>query len=195
MKYDFLALGLVLAQASLGYGVDEKTFTLKDNTQLLCQRMKSGHLEKEEALFVKAFSKAYEGISLETLKIKSLPEFLKGAFVDERDDLNNNKPMDFFIAKVGDGLVGLISFEKTGEKTVYIRQLAVDPGLKGRGIGKALVSLCALQYPEVAQLILATRRINTEARGFYTALGFNETKQVPHDLNVERYVGFEKALA
>ena len=194
MKYNFLIASFIISCGFSSYSFDHVKLSTKMGT-VDCIRIVRGDLKDEQALFVKTFAAAYADIPLQTLGITDKSSFLASAFSGEVEDLHAGKPVAIFSAKINDTVVGYISFEQTPEgKTVYIRQLAVDPEFKGQGIGKSLVLLCQKYYPDAEKIILATRRVNQEARGFYTALGFNETTETPHGLNPERYVGYEQVI-
>ena len=64
----------------------------------------------------------------------------------------------------------------TGERDGYVGELAVDESAARRGIGRALVEAARAwaQDQGLANLTLHTGAFNTNARAFYTALGFRE---------------------
>jgi len=166
----------------------------QQQTITIAHLSKDDDLKEVEQLFIRTFKDAYKDIPLDVLKIENLDAFLKAAFEDEPEELK--KPNVFCtIAKNANSIVGVISFEPTEQQNeVYIRQLAIDPAIQKQGIGSTLVASITKQLPATTRIIVATRRVNKPAWKFYEKLGFQVCEQVPHELNPERYVGFEKEL-
>ena len=167
------------------------------NSIVTIEYVTSGALEEEKKVFIRAFQAAYEGIPLAVLNVESIEAFLEAAFEDEPLDLNNpNKNVSCAVAKKGEAIVGVIFFEPgLQENEVYIRQLAVEPAEQKQGIGQQLMMSIQTALPKTERLVVATRAVNVPARNFYKKIGFTECKEVPHGLNPERYVGYEKDLA
>ena len=170
------------------------TNTLSALAEIKIEYVKSGNLEEAQVVFNRAFKEAYKDIPLDVLKVESLDSFLKAAFEDEPIDLNNpDKHVICAIAKNGEKIVGLITFEPTeNPNEVYIRQLAVDPEMQKKGIGQQLMNTVKTSLPTTKKILLATRKVNTPACKFYKKLGFHECVQVPHGLNPARNIGFDK---
>jgi len=79
----------------------------------------------------------------------------------------------FLAAKEDNKVVGYISFYTIFDET-EIANLCVDPSLRGRGIGKALV-LQVMEFAKengVKKLMLEVRKSNEVAIGLYRGLGF-----------------------
>jgi len=166
------------------------------NAPITVEFVTGGALEEEKAVFTRSFKDAYKDIPLDVLKVESLDAFLQAAFEDEPLDLNNpNKKVVCAVAKSEETLVGVIFFEPTErENEVYIRQMAVDPSMQRKGVGQLLMATIQTTLPTTTRLIVATRKVNKPACNFYQKIGFKQCEQVPHGLNPERYVGFEKDI-
>jgi ribosomal protein S18 acetylase RimI-like enzyme len=97
-----------------------------------------------------------------------------------RQRLRQPHAESFFIGAFDEKwLVGIVAFyRERGQKSQhkgYIISMYVSPGLRGRGIGKALVSEAIAQartVPGIEQLLLAVITTNTSARQLYRSLGF-----------------------
>lgn len=154
------------------------------------------YLQQAEEVFIKAFSKAYKDVSLATLKIENLNSFLKEAFNDAIIDLKNpQKNLSCFVATKDNKVIGVIFFAPTKQvNEVYIAQLAVDPAMQRFQIGTKLMDTVIQTYPQTKKIVLTTRKINEEARAFYTKSGFTLTTQVFEGYNPERYMSFEKKI-
>lgn len=164
------------------------------SAEVTIEFVKGGDLSEAQVVFNRAFKDAYKDVSLDVLKVESLDAFLQAAFEDEPLDLNNpSKKVVCAIAKEAGRTIGFITFEPTeNSDEVYVRQLAVDPVVQKKGVGHKLMAAIDETFPKTKRIVLATRKVNTPACNFYKKQGFQECKQVPHGLNPERYVGFEK---
>ena len=79
-----------------------------------------------------------------------------------------------FVATVDDLAVGLIGAQRENTDTVYLYSLWLDPGARGRGVGRALVS-AAVDWARGERARAVTLRVSTHnatARGVYEGLGF-----------------------
>ena len=106
-----------------------------------------------------------------------------------------SQPLDetFTLGAYASGtLVGMVAFfRETGEKDRhkgYVVSMYVEPGYRGKGIGRALVSAVitrARQVPGVVQLQLAVVTSNVAARHLYACLGFVAYGLEPRALRME----------
>jgi ribosomal protein S18 acetylase RimI-like enzyme len=73
------------------------------------------------------------------------------------------------------GLAALVVTTQVAPGTAHIAQLVVDPAVQGRGMGRALVRLAALQAQAAGacRLTLIVGPGNTAARALYAGLGFS----------------------
>jgi ribosomal protein S18 acetylase RimI-like enzyme len=79
-----------------------------------------------------------------------------------------------FVVTIDDRPVGLIGAQRENTETVYLYSLWLDPGARGRGLGRALVS-AAIEWARDERARAVTLRVNTDntaARGVYEGLGF-----------------------
>ncbi|MGZ3626420.1 MAG: GNAT family N-acetyltransferase [Ktedonobacteraceae bacterium] len=84
------------------------------------------------------------------------------------------------VAVEGEVIVGFVRGLTDGSITMYIADLVVDVGLRGCGIGRALLEACHSLYPTTRLDLLATE----DARALYKACGF----RVIHDGMRKSYV-------
>lgn len=109
--------------------------------------------------------------------IPSLVQFLQ-PFVDDghllpRTFSEMEELLDgFFIAEVGDKLVGCAALEIYNRKLAEIRSLAVSPDARGMGVGKKLVQACVDMAKE--HHIFEIMAISAEER-FFASCGFDYT--------------------
>jgi ribosomal protein S18 acetylase RimI-like enzyme len=84
----------------------------------------------------------------------------------------------------GDGLAGAVVGERWEDGVGYVAELAIDPGARGQGLGRALVValLAAFDATGLTVAELSVRAGNTTALGLYASVGFVE------DFRQERWV-------
>jgi ribosomal protein S18 acetylase RimI-like enzyme len=87
----------------------------------------------------------------------------------------------FVLVAEADGtVVGFASGEErrhwSGDPELYVGELAVDPQYEGRGVGRALIDGVTEHAKQrgLTTITLDTGAANTDARGFYRRLGFEE---------------------
>ncbi|GAA3133001.1 ribosomal protein S18 acetylase RimI-like enzyme [Kribbella aluminosa] len=79
-----------------------------------------------------------------------------------------------------DGVVGFVSGEErthwAGEPELYVGELVVAPQHEGRGVGRALMDAVVdhARQQGLTAITLDTGAANTNARAFYSRLGFAE---------------------
>jgi ribosomal protein S18 acetylase RimI-like enzyme len=72
------------------------------------------------------------------------------------------------------GLVGLIGAQRQSPDVVYLYSLWLEPGMRGRGLGRDLV-IAAVDWARGHRARVVTLRVdadNATARGVYEQLGF-----------------------
>jgi GNAT superfamily N-acetyltransferase len=91
-----------------------------------------------------------------------------------------------------DRLEGCCLLTKTDDKTVRLRQMAVNAGLQGKGIGRVLMA-----FAENVARDLGFRKLTMHARksalGFYEKLGYNVCSNEFEEVTIPHYV-MEKEL-
>ncbi len=91
-----------------------------------------------------------------------------------------------------DKLEGCCLLTKTDDKTVRLRQMAVNAGLQGKGIGRVLMI-----FAENVARDLGFRKLTMHARksalGFYEKLGYNVCSNEFEEVTIPHYV-MEKEL-
>jgi ribosomal protein S18 acetylase RimI-like enzyme len=91
--------------------------------------------------------------------------------VTRQADWNEADPSSsHFVAMAGDVLVGYARLVADGG-TGHVRQVAVIPGMRGRGIAADLV-VCALAHAREMRLVLACLNARERAVSTYERLGF-----------------------
>ena len=87
-----------------------------------------------------------------------------------------------FVAVEADGIVGFVTVAErkhfTGVAEAYVGELAVVEDAEGRGVGRALMGAVEAWARDrgLARISLDTGTANAGARGFYAALGYEETE-------------------
>lgn len=160
------------------------------NPTIILEWLKQGDLKEEEAVFAKSFAVAYNILPEDTDRfLISAQE----AFKQEVLDFNNPSKKIYCVNAKKDGtVVGFMTFENTQKQhEVYIRQMAVDPSMWGKGIGTTLMSSIFDKLPDTQRIVLVTRKVNTGAQAFYKKLGFKASEYTHEGLSPERYMGFE----
>jgi GNAT superfamily N-acetyltransferase len=81
------------------------------------------------------------------------------------------------VAAADGALVGFVRALTDGEVTIYIAELLVVPGWRGRGLGRALLEACHLLYPHTRLDLLSTESADRfyEANGFRSFQGFRKS--------------------
>jgi GNAT superfamily N-acetyltransferase len=86
-----------------------------------------------------------------------------------------------FVAVEADGIVGFVTIAErkhfTGVAEAYVGELAVAEDAEGRGVGRALIEAVEAwaRARDLTRISLDTGTANAGARGFYAALGYEET--------------------
>jgi ribosomal protein S18 acetylase RimI-like enzyme len=94
---------------------------------------------------------------------------------------------------VDDHLVGLIGAQRQSAEAVYLYSLWLEPGMRGRGLGRDLVA-AAVEWARNQRARVVTLRVdvaNAAARGVYEQLGFGvtETSTAADELTMSLSVG------
>jgi ribosomal protein S18 acetylase RimI-like enzyme len=65
-----------------------------------------------------------------------------------------------------------------GEQVLYVPELAVHPARQGEGLGSALLEALACEFDSHSELRLTMRAVDSGAREFYDAHGFEQVERV-----------------
>ena len=130
------------------------------------------------------------------LAIAENAEFVLRATVDDwlRDGFGPQARFTAFVAQQAGAVVGMVTaseryYTSWAGCTLYIQDIYVDPGWRGRGIGAALIGcVAALALARGRPLVELTVREDNPARGLYSRLGF-------HQVECANYVVAGPALA
>jgi len=95
--------------------------------------------------------------------------------IDRISDYYLEKNGGFWVALIDDKTVGMFGLEPSGDNTMELRRMYVDPDFRRRGIAAKM-----LQYAEdtcrqdnVAQLDLSTSEVQGDALAFYRQAGYS----------------------
>ena len=105
----------------------------------------------------------------------------------------------FFVMRREGQVVGSVGVERIGDATAELHRLYLDPDLRGRGLGRALVlavlDWCRLQG--IPRLTLWSDTRFDRAHLLYERMGFTRTgeRELPGDPNQTREYGFERPVA
>lgn len=94
----------------------------------------------------------------------------RGAFLYE---LQQNRVARCYVVREGGRLVGYICVWEVADE-LHITNIAVHPGLRRRGVGRALLRavLDDARQRALQMVVLEVRPSNVEARGLYESFGF-----------------------
>jgi len=104
----------------------------------------------------------------------------------------------FFVVREGERIVGSVGVNRVGDGTAELHRLYLDPALRGRGLGEALVNtiLDWCRTHGVPRLVLWSDTRFTHAHRLYLRTGFRQTgeRELPEDINQTREYSFERAV-
>ncbi len=189
------------------------TVTLKNNSMVDVIKLEPEDLEdrdilmRAKELFIKTFLEVYEEYSPEQLYLENKSELrplIEVAFESEENDFINKKKEALFVVArdvESNKIIGFVSYDNTEtseNRTIYIRQLAIDRAYRKQGLGKALVldmiKIIAQNQPAV--VMVCARKINESAISFYHKLNFQDAlmKDVHPELPEHKWCGFKLSL-
>ena len=100
-------------------------------------------------------------------------------------DVENDSEEELFCALRGDDVIACLLLKPVDERTMKLRQMAVDPHFQKSGVGSALVRF-AEQWARTREVAAITMDARTEAVRFYERLGYAtdgkpfESVGIPH---------------
>jgi len=105
----------------------------------------------------------------------------------------------FFVVSREGSIVGSVGVERTADGAAELHRLYLDPDLRGRGLGRALV-LAVLEWCRVhgiGRLTLWSDTRFARAHLLYERMGFERIgeRELPEDPNRTREYGFARAVA
>jgi ribosomal protein S18 acetylase RimI-like enzyme len=178
--------------------------TIKNQSYTFEMLDKNDNVAADKNVFVAAFKKAYETISLEQLQITNLDEFLSNSFDGDQKLLEQEKNGFTFIhVKDKENTVACLTVEQDSETDAtgnqiqkpsgYISILAVEPTYARKGIGEKLVQTSFSLIPNLQKMKVNPRKINKTAIKFYKKLGFKKSshREVHEGLNKNLYKDLE----
>lgn len=180
----------------------------------------AGVLAAERDTFVRSFTSSYQGLAEVAQAIGNeytLVSFLHTAFDDDErafvlqasrvpptaamppPSADAAPPVPhsrFYSARVGSDCAGYLSVDVAdghgrGGVAVYLRQLAVHPDWRRRGVASDLIQTVRADVGRVTKMTTSCRRFNTSACALYARLGFRDGTACHPTLDSSKYVGFE----
>jgi putative acetyltransferase len=104
----------------------------------------------------------------------------------------------FFVVREGERIVGSVGVDRVGDGTAELHRLYLDPAMRGRGLGEALVNTIVdwCRTHGAARLVLWSDTRFTHAHRLYLRTGFRQTgeRELPEDINQTREYSFERAV-
>lgn len=104
----------------------------------------------------------------------------------------------FFVVREGERIAGSVGVDRTDDATAELHRLYLDPALRGRGLGNALVEtvLGWCRDSGVPRLVLWSDTRFAHAHRLYLRHGFRQTGErvLPEDINQTREYHFERAV-
>ena len=104
----------------------------------------------------------------------------------------------FFVVREGERIVGSVGVDRVGDGTAELHRLYLEPAMRGRGLGEALVNtiLGWCRTHGVTRLVLWSDTRFTHAHRLYLRTGFRQTgeRELPEDINQTREYSFERAV-
>ena len=103
----------------------------------------------------------------------------------------------FVIARLGGVAVGCGAVRRLDETTVEVKRMYVDPGVRGRGVAKAILGRLETEARLISasRLVLETGIYQDEAIGLYRRTGFSVIDCFGEYAGVPTSVCFEKAVS
>jgi GNAT superfamily N-acetyltransferase len=104
----------------------------------------------------------------------------------------------FFVIREGGRVVGSVGADRVDARTGELHRLYLDPHLRGRGLGEALVEIvldcCRAQ--RLVRLVLWSDTRFEHAHRLYERKGFRRTgeRELPGDVNQSREYGYEREV-
>jgi putative acetyltransferase len=102
----------------------------------------------------------------------------------------------FFVIRAGGAVVGSVGAERLPGAAAELHRLYLDPELRGRGLGRALVEaiLGWCQAEGIRHLLLWSDTRFDRAHALYARMGFRQTgeREIPGDVNQTREFRYER---
>ena len=119
-----------------------------------------------------------------------------GALSENIDTISSVMSVGTVLVAMGDGIAGCVAVQQKGD-FAYAGRLAVDPGVRGMGVGRALMAAAEAMARQMGagRLRVDVRLALPENRRFFRALGFAEGAHRCHPgFTRPTYVELEKIL-
>ena len=109
----------------------------------------------------------------------------------------------FFVAEQSTTIRGFYGLESTGSDAMELRRMYVDPSIRGRGIGRALLAHAEEETLGLgkARLILSTSELQIAALSLYRSSGYHQLREEIVESQSNKTLGaglrrfhFEKSL-
>jgi len=104
----------------------------------------------------------------------------------------------FWVIRAGDDVTGSVGVERLDDGQAELHRLYLDAGLRGRGLGRALVDtvLRWCQAESIRHLVLWSDTRFADAHRLYERMGFRQTREreLPGDVNQTREYRYERDI-
>jgi GNAT superfamily N-acetyltransferase len=104
----------------------------------------------------------------------------------------------FWVARLDGAVVGSVGVERLADGRAELHRLYLDAGLRGRGVGRALVEVVLdwCRAGGITRLVLWSDTRFDRAHRLYEGMGFTRTgeRELPNDPNDTREFGYERLV-
>jgi GNAT superfamily N-acetyltransferase len=104
----------------------------------------------------------------------------------------------FWVARMDGAVVGSVGVERLADGRAELHRLYLDAGLRGRGVGRALVEVVLdwCRARGITRLVLWSDTRFDRAHRLYEGMGFTRTgeRELPDDPNDTREFGYERPV-
>lgn len=136
-------------------------------------------------LWCASFYEAYKDLPFDQVdcdikdaSTKALVDYLQRLF-DKGRSIAIKDSSSLVLAYSDKQLVGYTLYHMLEQQAImHINHVAIDPSCQGQGIGKKLLEATIQSKPEIIAVVLTTRILNKQARGFYRKQGFYELSSI-----------------
>lgn len=162
---------------------------------LVFQWQSHPHFDSSKRIFVDAFYKCYDTLSLDVLHKESKEElihWLEDTFDETYVEHEKNVHLRWLAGIINSKTVGFIIVDTLNlPDEIYLVQFAVDPPYQRSGLGTKFINEIIRQFPGCKKLSVVTRRANYESVNFYNKFGFLQSAYAHEGYSPEIYQGFE----
>ncbi len=171
--------------------------SMRRNQEITYEWEREPDREAFKRIMFDSFANCYKDIPKEVLRVSNVEEWLSNHFSDEfLEGLKKDECVYRLVTAKLDGKpAGYALFDLSHcPEFIYISEMAVDPAYQRKGIGRGLVFSVLKWFPKIEKIVLITRKVNTQARQFYSSLGFQSTDYMENGYDPELYIGYDYTI-